>query len=162
MSIAATRGWFAQLCSGEPHQVIGPRTDPYLMRWFLVPRNPFINVYLHRFCSSDPSAPHDHPWHFLSIVLKGRYRETGERRTLMRRPGSVAIRRASSRHRVELLGHPVTTVIVTGPRHRAWGFWCPRPRQPARFVPWQEFGLRGCGEPTDDLASTDTRVRQRT
>ena len=114
------------------------------------------------FCSSDPSAPHDHPWHFLSIVLKGRYREIGERRTLMRGPGSVAIRRASSRHRVELLGHPVTTVILTGPRHRAWGFWCPQPLQPARLVPWQEFGLRGCGEPTDDAASTDTQVPQRT
>jgi len=62
MSIATIHGWFAQLCSGEPHQVIGPPADPYLMRWFLVPRNAFINVYLHTFCSSDPSAPHDHPW----------------------------------------------------------------------------------------------------
>ena len=95
-------------------------------------------------------------------MLKGSYREIGERRTLMRRPGSLAIRRASSRHRVELLGGPVTTVILTGPRCRAWGFWCPRPLQPARFVPWQEFGLRGCGEPTGALASTDTQVRHRT
>ncbi|MCH9731735.1 MAG: hypothetical protein K0U84_18995 [Actinomycetia bacterium] len=148
MTNTGTRGWLAQLCSGEPHQVIGPHADPYLMRWFLLPRNGLINIYLHRFCSSDPSAPHDHPWHFLSIVLKGKCREIGERDTVVRRPGSAAIRRASSRHRVELLGHPVTTVIITGPRCRAWGFWCPRPFQPARFVPWQEFGLRGCGEPT--------------
>jgi hypothetical protein len=27
-----------------------------------------------RFCQSDPSVPHDHPWHFLSFVIRGRYK----------------------------------------------------------------------------------------
>lgn len=139
--------WLRILLSGRPHQVIGEDPgNPYLLRWFLIPRNPVINIYRHRFCRSDPSVPHDHPWHFASLVVRGRYREVGEGRTIVRRPGSVAFRRASSRHRVELLGHPVTTVIITGPRCRRWGFWCPRPAGPPAFVPWQQFGAGGCGE----------------
>lgn len=142
-----TRDWLPTLLSGRPHQIIGDDpAEPYLLRWFLIPRNPVINIYRHRFCQSDPSVPHDHPWHFASIVLRGSYLEISERRTIVRRPGSVAFRRASRPHRVELLGGPVTTVIITGPRCRPWGFWCPRPAQPPVFVPWDQFGSGGCGE----------------
>lgn len=153
--------WLRILLSGRAHQVIGDDpTDPYLLRWFLIPRNPIINIYRHRFCQSDPSVPHDHPWHFASIVLRGRYREIGEHRTVVRRPGSVAFRRACSRHRVELLGYQVTTVIITGPRCRRWGFWCPRPAAPPAFVPWEEFGSGGCGEYIDS-APPETRSPRR-
>lgn len=151
--------WLRILLSGRPHQIIGDDVsgEPYLLRWFLIPRNPLVNIYRHRFCRSDPSVPHDHPWHFVSIVLRGCYREIGEHRTVVRRPGSLAIRRASSRHRVELLGHPVTTVIITGPRCRPWGFWCPKPAGPPRFVPWQQFGAGGCGEyPIAHTAPTES------
>jgi hypothetical protein len=143
------RDWLPTLLCGRPHQIIGEDPDnPYLLRWFLIPRNPVINVYGHRFCQSDPSVPHDHPWSFVSLVLRGRYREVGERGTQVRRAGSLAVRRAGTRHRVELFDGPVSTVIITGPRVRAWGFWCPRPRQEPQFVPWQDFGLHGCADPT--------------
>ena len=71
----------------------------------------------------------------------------------------MAFRRASSRHRVELLGHPVTTVILTGPRCRSWGFWCPRPSGAPAFVPWKQFGAGGCGE---YLTSPATKTRSTT
>ena len=155
------REWLPKLLSGRPHQVIGDDpAEPYLLRWFLIPRNPVVNIYRHRFCRSDPSVPHDHPWHFASLVLRGSYREITERRTLVRRPGSVAFRRAHSRHRVELLTAPVTTVIITGPRCRRWGFWCPRPAAPPEFVPWQQFGSGGCGEyPAVPTPQTRNRIR---
>ena len=95
--------WLSTLLSGRPHQTIGDPTDPYLLRWFLIPRNPYVNIYRHRFCKSDPSAPHDHPWPFLSIVLRNSYRDITEHGTVVRRPGSLAFRRATARHRVELL-----------------------------------------------------------
>lgn len=156
-SKAGLREWLPTLLSGRPHQVIGEDPDnPYLLRWFLIPRNPFINIYRHRFCQSDPSVPHDHPWHFASLVLRGSYREVGERATIVRRPGSLALRRARSRHRVELLGHPVTTVVITGPHRRRWGFWCPRPAAPPTFVPWEQFGPGGCGEYPDLLRLPST------
>ena len=37
----------------RPHQVVGPAHDPYLLRWFLLPRNRFVNVYLQTFTSSE-------------------------------------------------------------------------------------------------------------
>lgn len=75
----------------------------------------------------------------------------------VRRTGSIAYRRAAHRHRVELLrdaaGHekPCWTVIITGPRRRRWGFWCPRTTGPDHFVPWQDFGAGGCGELTETI-----------
>lgn len=147
-----TRDWLPTLLAGRPHQTIGDDpANPYLLRWFLIPRNPLINIYRHRFCQSDPSAPHDHPWDFLSVVLHGSYREVSAGGDAIRHPGSIAFRRASTRHRVQLLGHPVTTVIITGPRRRRWGFWCPRPHAAPQFVPWEKFGSGGCGENADPM-----------
>lgn len=61
----------------EPDLWIGGRENPYLIRWWLLPRNRFpINIYLHRMLRSDDDrALHDHPWWFLSIILSGGYIE---------------------------------------------------------------------------------------
>ncbi|MEB3031788.1 hypothetical protein [[Mycobacterium] nativiensis] len=150
-------GWVRTLCSGRPHQVVDSDAGPYLHRWFLIPHNGRLNVYLHKFVRSDDPGPlHDHPWAFLSIILSsGGYREVTEAGDVLRRRGSVAWRRAAHRHRVELLRDrhggelPCWTIIVTGARRRAWGFWCPLPGGRKRFVGWQDFGAGGCGEITD-------------
>lgn len=53
----------------------GPRR-PYLVRWYLIPRNPIFNIRLHRFLHGDDDrALHDHPWRSWSLLLSGRYRE---------------------------------------------------------------------------------------
>ena len=68
--------WLRRLMSGKPHFIIGGVDDPYLLRWFLIPRNHILNVYLHKFLRSDDDrALHDHPWWFVSIMLRGRYLE---------------------------------------------------------------------------------------
>lgn len=36
-----------------PDFVIGGQERPYLRRWFVIPRNPIWNVYLHQFLRSD-------------------------------------------------------------------------------------------------------------
>jgi hypothetical protein len=60
----------------EPDLYIGGKDDPYLLRWYLIPRNRFFNVYLHKIVRSDDDrALHDHPWWWLSVMLKGRYAE---------------------------------------------------------------------------------------
>src|SRR4051812_45864776 len=95
--------WFRRLVSGHPHLVIGGNDDPYLLRWYPVPRNHLCNLYLHKFLrSDDDKALHNHPWWFASIILRGSYiehRPTGRR---TRRAGSIGFRPASTRHRVEL------------------------------------------------------------
>ncbi len=140
------RDWLPTLLSGRPHQVIGGPDDPYLLRWYVIPRNPVLNVYVHKFCRSDDDrALHDHPWWFVSLMLRGSYSEvTEDARTRRTAPeplrlfwgdSPVAFRRAEWRHRVQLMplsgpdlrkvGElPCWTLIVTGRRVRTWGFWC--------------------------------------
>jgi hypothetical protein len=59
-----------------PDFVIGAADNPYLRRWFLIPRNRFFNIYLHQFLRDDDDrALHDHPWPWLSAILRGAYFE---------------------------------------------------------------------------------------
>ena len=145
-----------------PDAVIGGRARPYMLRWYVIPRNRLFNVYLHLFLRDDDDrALHDHPWANLSIPLEGEYLEHTIRaggihvRTL-RRPGRVKLRSARAAHRVELIPNdggqasPCWTLFLTGPTVREWGFHCP-----TRWIHWREFtdpkdsGAigRGCGEP---------------
>jgi hypothetical protein len=154
--------WFKTLLSGRPHFYIGGTERPYMLRWFLIPRNPWLNVYLHKFLRDDDDrALHDHPWAFISFMLFGAYYEMTPSewnrygQVAFRRTWSIAFRRATHQHRVALLrdksGQPIPcwTLVVTGPKVRTWGFWCPK-----GFVPWHEFVDqndkgnvgKGCGE----------------
>ena len=142
---------------------IGGWDNPYMLRWYVLPRNRWINLYLHKFCRDDDDrAMHDHPWWFLSFMIRGMYTEiiaqdpdTNSGRGFVRSAPSVAFRRAEHRHRVVLerddtgMVVPCWTVVITGPRSREWGFWCPR-----GFVHWRDFTTgenaeevgRGCGD----------------
>ena len=161
-TLPSNRNWLRRLITGQPHQIIPSADDPYLLRWYIIPRNRVLNVYLHKFMRSDDDrALHDHPWWFISLMLRGRYDEVTEAGVRRRRAGSIAFRPAEWRHRVALIRQglplagqvwevPCWTLIVTGRNRRTWGFWCPpRGRNPfarERFIPWQEFGDAGCGE----------------
>ncbi len=99
----------------------------YLTRWHLVPRNRWLNVYLHKFTGSDDErADHDHPWASVSFLLRGNLLEL--------RPGFVGkvpwlvpvFRSATYRHRLIHWGKPAWTLFITGPRVREWGFYCRR------------------------------------
>lgn len=133
--------WFRVLISGKPHFYIGGESDPYLMRWYLIPQNPVINIFLHKFMREDDDrAFHDHPWNFISVMIRGGYREFTDDGMIVRKSPSIAARKATHRHRVELLSNenggriPCWTLIVTGSKIRTWGFHCG-----TRFVPWFDF-----------------------
>lgn len=129
---------------------------PYLERWFVIPKNRFMNIYLHRFNKSDDArALHDHPWANITLVLKGRYREyrkDGSSRVRIR--GAFAFRCAATAHRIELLDRellqigglpyqrfaPVVTLFITGPKVREWGFHCPQ-----GWRHWKDFTAEGEG-----------------
>ena len=149
---------------------IGGSADPYLRRWFVLPRNRLANIYLHQFLRDDDDrALHDHPWPNLSLVLsRAGYREVvfarapqhgaalPETAVLARRRWQVVGRRPKAAHRIVLqrdaTGRPVPcwSLFLTGARLRDWGFWCPS----GRWVHWRAFtaGPRGevvgagCGE----------------
>lgn len=135
-----------------PDFVIGPKDDPYLRRWWVIPRNRFFNIYLHNIRNNDDDrALHDHPWWNLSIILRGGYVEFTPAGRKVRVKGQVAFRRAAQLHRLELIAPSIDTwtLFITGPVIRVWGFACPQ-----GWVPWQQFvdgrdaGMigRGCGE----------------
>ncbi len=133
-----------------PDFVIGDRADPYLLRWYMWPRNRWANLYLHLVLRADDErALHDHPWANASLVLAGGYREVlaasvgGGTRTIIRPPGSLVLRRAATPHRLALLSGPTgvaipaITLFATGPRVRLWGFHCR-----SGWVPWTRFVQR--------------------
>ncbi|MEO0624112.1 MAG: hypothetical protein AAF183_18080 [Pseudomonadota bacterium] len=136
----------------EPDFKIGPADNPYMLRWWLVPRNDEFNVYYHVILHDDDDrALHDHPWPSLSIVVGGSLREITETGHRILGAGDVVYRAPDRAHRLELLypEQPAETLFITGPRCRDWGFHCPK-----AWVPWKQFvdgdepGRvgRGCGE----------------
>lgn len=123
-----------------PDFVIGGRDNPYMLRWWLIPRNRWFNIYLHQIRRDDDDrALHDHPWWNISIVLRGGYEEITAKGRKWRGRGSVVFRRAASAHRLAL---PVRdggirycwSLFITGPVVRTWGFHCPQ-----GWRPWREF-----------------------
>lgn len=119
-----------------PDMVIGGSDDPYLIRWWLIPRNRFFNVYLHLFLRSDDDrALHSHPWAFnASWLLDGEYVEHTPAGAFKREQGAFKFRWGPSFHRIELTEGAVWTLFVTGPRVREWGFQCPQ-----GFIHWRRF-----------------------
>ncbi|MEO1523595.1 MAG: hypothetical protein AAFU78_22845 [Cyanobacteria bacterium J06633_2] len=106
----------------KPSKIVGTVDNPYLLRWYLIPRNRFFNVYLHRFLRSDQDVPHDHPWWSLSLALWGTAREEitrswvngvqlGSERVL--RAGNVVVRSPRHRHRM-VIDEPFWTLLSLG------------------------------------------------
>lgn len=124
---------FLRLFHRKPDFIIGKPGSPYMLRWYVIPRNRFFNIYLHNIVRSDDDrALHDHPWWNLSILLKGGYREITpgddtrwHRITYTRRIGSIVFRRATAAHRLEV-DAPCWSLFITGRKVRDWGFHCPQ------------------------------------
>lgn len=137
----------AHVTRRAPDFIIGGADNPYIRRWWVIPRNRFFNVYLHQFLRSDDDrALHDHPWANCSILLRGSYIEHTPGTTYWRRAGDIAFRWAGHlAHRIELeradwngkrIGPlmPCWTLFITGPRYREWGFLCP-----GGWMHWKRF-----------------------
>jgi hypothetical protein len=119
----------------KPDFVIGSPDDPYLLRWWVIPRNRFFNIYLHKILKSDDDrALHDHPWWNVSILLKGAYIEHMPNRRRVLKWGSIRIRGPHAAHRLEVAIGPVWSLFITGPVIREWGFHCPH-----GWRHWKEF-----------------------
>lgn len=130
----------------EPDLTIAPDGNPYLFRWYLVPKNTLANVYLHLQVASDPLRPlHDHPWDNTSTILAGGYEEyisppdrpqTAYSSPRIRMPGNVIHRPANMPHRLILPADiPYSiSLFTTGPKVRDWGFWYPDGWRPFEAV----------------------------
>ncbi len=110
----------------------------YMRRWSL--SLPFgWTLKLHHIMRPDGDAcQHDHPWWFITLILRGGYvEEVGEEKRVQRmRVGRIGYRPALYRHKItELPTGSAWTLVLAGPRVRDWGFHSPD----GRFTPWQPF-----------------------
>ena len=108
----------------------------YMHRYYLFLKDrhwfPF-NVTLHKIVRSDDPIFHDHPWPYLTVIVKGGYWEhtpiyDGDKiigdTVQWRGPGSIIKRGSKELHWLELdntVG-PATTLFFMGPQQREWGF----------------------------------------
>lgn len=157
----------------QPDFLIGPdANDPYMRRWWIIPRNKIFNIYLHHMRHDDDDrAPHDHPWWSLSLCLDGHIEEheliqedqdfaewlgpvlgqnmPQEFRINHIRKGDWKWRGKEYAHFLKLPEGDAWTLFITGPKIRKWGFHCPK-----GWLPWDKFvdptdpgkPGRGCGE----------------
>ncbi len=96
--------------------------DLYMRRWRLI-HNRFFGVRVHCIHRSDIDRDlHDHPFSFMSILLRGSYvEETVDGNKRQYGAGSILFRSAEALHRLEVRD-PVWTLVIRGPSRRDWGF----------------------------------------
>lgn len=78
---------------------------------------------------------HDHPWPFVTLVLRGSYTDlqpSGVKDTL--RPGSLRWRAAGHIHRTQTADQGCTTLVFTGRARSDWGFWVD-----GRYFAWRTY-----------------------
>lgn len=134
----------------------GDGDSVYMVRYAFPRILGLVRMCLHIFHRSDADELHDHPWGFVSVILWRGYVEvtpcatcgpfsnySGCRYRQRRRvwPGMILFRRATHRHRVELIdGKKAVTLVFMGKRWREWGFFTSKGWQQ-----WQAyFRERGC------------------
>lgn len=137
----------------EPFDIMS-KDDPdavYLHRLRLL-QTPFFAVYLHDLNLPDTDRdPHDHPWSFISIVLRGGYEEA----TWLVQPGKRLVPGAKMRrktwhrfsahkmgfdhaHMIESVQPGTKTLILTGPRKKSWGFYTDG-EQGVGYLDWRPY-----------------------
>lgn len=125
----------------------------YMHRYYLFLKDrknfPF-NLTLHKIVRSDDPIFHDHPWPYMTIVLKGGYWEhtpvfdknkkiIGENR-IFKGPGSIVRRGADEFHWLELDDeNPATTLFFMGPQQREWGFLVELKNGVTRWIKWTHY-----------------------
>lgn len=137
-------GLLRRLIDRLPCQDVGDgKGSIFFLRYTLL-KTRWFAVYLHEFYRGDlDRCLHDHPWDFVSVILRGGYWEHVTFGAAMlegatfdasvgptsvrfwRKPGSILRRPAEFAHRIELdpdRPHPWSLVFV-GRKRRKWGFY---------------------------------------
>lgn len=92
-----------------------------------------VHLVVHQFTGPDKGDPHDHPYDFTTLILKGGYREriytikpdgTYETLEVLRQPGdSFQVPAGAIHELIDLPEGDCWTVIKHGPKIREPGFW---------------------------------------
>lgn len=141
MNNLATRALARCLLRCIPRRPWDVKVGEHMLRWHVLPRNDWFNVYVHKMVANDDEhATHDHPYYSVSLCLRGAMVECvrqadGQETWRPVNAGDVVARPARFAHRLSIVGAETpVTVFITGPRIREWGFWCAE-----RWVHWRDF-----------------------
>lgn len=98
-------------------------------RWRLI-QTPWFGLYVHFVYREDLDPyPHDHPWRFARMVLRGGYDEEyyGQKigATTRLRPFRPGLVPTSAFHRITSVLPGTVSLVLVGRKHRVWGFWVP-------------------------------------
>lgn len=150
-------GWTVKL-----NQLIGQGGCHFVKRWTIESPAGY-GLRLHRFYPDvEELTPHDHPWWFITFVLRGDYvdvtcREGVEvRRDFIRAP-AVRFRGVRHEHRTITSAPGAWTIVINGADKRTWGFW----PTPGRWLAWQEFRDRGLGRAACERDGEDAWTPER-
>lgn len=137
-------------------KTIGHPDCPLFKRTNIVRFKSGLSLRVHQFFSNaDDRDVHDHPWWFITFVLRGGYtdmipckvcngdeggcpwcghHEQGLAVGTNMRPGTIRFRSANHRHRTMVNPTGCTTLVITGPVSRRWGFW-----RTGEWYPWRKY-----------------------
>jgi hypothetical protein len=101
---------------------LGLEHCPYLIRWGV--ETCFGSIRIHKWLGPDDDrAFHDHPWWFLTFVLRGGYTDKSPLGEEWVGAPAIRFRQAFHQHTVVPGQNGALTLLITGPKIRAWGFW---------------------------------------
>ena len=123
---------------------LGHDVCPYAHRTLL--NLGLFSIRLHEWHRSDDKRfMHDHPWHFVTLVLRGSYTDVSAKGRDVLTVGSIRYRPANHAHYVEVPPTGAVTIIITSYVVRNWGFWVKgKFVRPLRF--FGKFGHPPCSE----------------
>lgn len=124
------------------NEALGIPECPYLHRWVIT----FFgySIRLHKWSRSDDKRHfHDHPFHFLTIVLKGGYNNVTPDEVKPLIAPSIHWHKATIPHYVEVLPGGCWTLLFCLKPYRKWGFWINKKLwRPLRY--FSKFGHPPC------------------
>jgi len=96
-------------------------------------KTPWFAIYIHNILQSDMDFdPHNHPWHFTSLILSGSYEEKyitapdfEEVKTKTVYPGTINAHKADTAHKLTLKTNEVWSFVVAVGKWRTWGYQTP-------------------------------------
>jgi hypothetical protein len=115
-------------------------------------QTPWFGIYVHFIYREDlDPVPHDHPWNFIRMVLRGSYIENytvdpanGPAYPQMILPFRPLFFPVNHAHRIVMVKPGTISLVLVGRKIRDWGFWGPSEVAPPRtWVDYRDaLGLR--------------------
>lgn len=103
-------------------EALGKPECPYLYRWTFIFFGFSLRIH-HWLKSDDRRFFHDHSCDFVSIILKGQYKNVTPNGEIIVKAGSRWKSNAEARHYLDIPKEGAWTLLLCGRKRRNWGFW---------------------------------------